>query len=138
MDYAGNAVRRSLFKRTDGLSLIEIMMALMILAIGLLAYGKTSSAIMGTNVQSTRESIAITIAQDLIETLKISPVADGMGAADEKVNVEGVVGGPGALYTRTWSVNLHPTIARLYDIHVTVEWHNQGPRSVTLNTRVTQ
>jgi prepilin-type N-terminal cleavage/methylation domain-containing protein len=122
----------------DGFSLVEVMMALLILVVGILGYLKVSGAIMGTNIQSTKESIAITLAQDQIETLKESQLINGDGAVDEIINVEGIVDGSGTPYTRTWSVDLHPTIPRYNNIMVTVGWNNQGPRSVTLNTQVSQ
>jgi len=120
-----------------GISLVEVLMALTVLLVGILAYAKSSSAILGTNIQSTKESVAITLAQDLIETLKVSPVSDGMGAVDETVNSEGIVGGSGTPYKRTWSVTSN-AIKRFYDVQVTVEWQNQGTRSVTLNTQISQ
>jgi prepilin-type N-terminal cleavage/methylation domain-containing protein len=121
-----------------GISLIEVMMALTVLLVGILAYAKSSSAILGTNIQSTKESIAITLAQDLIETLKVSPVSDGMGAVDETVNSEGIVDGSGTPFERSWSVTANPTLPRFFDVQVTVEWQNQGTRSVTLNTQISQ
>ena len=120
-----------------GISLVEVLMALTVLLVGILSYAKSSSAIRGTNIQSTKESVAITLAQDLIETLKVSPVSDGMGAVDETVNSEGIVGGSGTPYIRTWSVTSN-AIKRFYDVQVTVEWQNQGTRSVTLNTQISQ
>ena len=112
-------------------------MALTVLLVGILSYGKSSSAIRDTNIQSTKESVAITLAQDLIETLKDSPVSNGMGAVNETVNSEGIVGGSGTPYKRTWSVTSN-AIKRFFDVQVTVEWQNQGTRSVTLNTQISQ
>ena len=121
-----------------GISLVEVMMALTVLLVGILAYAKSSSAILDTNIQSAKESIAITLAQGLIETLKNSPVADGMGAANETVNSEGFVDGSGTPFERSWSVTANPTLPRFFDVQVTVEWQNQGTRSVTLNTQISQ
>ena len=120
-----------------GISLIEVLMALTVLLVGILSYAKSSSTIRGANIQSTKESVAITLAQDLIETLKVSPVSDGMGAVDETINSEGIVGGSGTPYKRTWSVTSN-TIKRFFDVQVTVEWQNQGTRLGTLNTQISQ
>ena len=121
-----------------GISLVEVLMALMVLMVGILSYAKSSSAILGTNIQNTKESIAITIAQDLIETLKNSPVTNGDGGTDEWVNSEGIVGGSGTPYNRNWSVTSHPTLPKFFDVQVTVEWQNQGTRFVALNTQISQ
>ncbi len=122
-----------------GFSLIEVMMALMVLSVGILAYAKSSVAIRDTNIQSTKESIAITLAQDKIEELKAVNLIDGMGSTDT-VNPKGVIDGPGTPYTRAWSVteNTLFTCNCYYDVAVTVSWVNQGTRSVTLNTQVSQ
>ena len=40
----------------SGFSLVEVLMALVILVFGILGYLKSSATIMGTNIQSTKES----------------------------------------------------------------------------------
>jgi len=124
-----------------GISLVEVLMALTVLLVGILAYAKSSSASLDTNIQSAKESIAITLAQDKIEELKAISLTDGLGDTNT-VNTEGVIDGPGTPYTRTWSVTentfLPDTCNCYYDVVVTVSWVNQGNRSVTLNTQINQ
>lgn len=117
----------------SGFSLVEVLMATFLLVLGILAYGKTSASVMGTNVQSTKESTAITLAQDLLEEFKNTGFTIGTGT--ETVDTEGNPGAAYTPYTRTWTNT--DVGGRMYDLEVTVSWIKMGTRSVTLKTRVT-
>ena len=117
-----------------GFSLVEVIMATLILAIGILAYGKTASSVMSTNTLSKKESVAATLAQDMIEQYKNTglPVA---WTGSEVVDADGNAGGSPTPYTRSW-VRTSPS-ANLWDISVSVQWTNLSTKTVTLNTRIT-
>ena len=115
-------------------------MATLLLTIGILAYGKTSNAVMGTNTQSEKESVAITLAQDKIEGFKNSGFADTGGLSlSETVDEYGDTTAASKPYTREWEIaellNGADPLG-IYEIRVTVKWNNMGDREVTLNTRI--
>jgi type IV pilus assembly protein PilV len=123
-----------------GFSLVEVLMATLLLTIGILAYGKTSSSVMGTNTQSTKESVAITLAQDQIEQFKNSGfTVTGGTPVSETVDANGDTGAASTPYTRTWEIDELLNGADglgIYEVRVTVGWNNMGDREVTLNTRI--
>lgn len=126
----------SYIAQEKGFSLVEVIMATLILTIGILAYGKTASSVMGTNTLSKKESVAATLAQDKIEEIK----NNGFPANwidSEVVDAEGNTGGSPTPYTRSWVVATVPGETALYDVAVTVTWSNLSTKSVTLNTRIT-
>lgn len=144
-------------KHNSGLTLIEVILAVALASIGLLAYGILSGAVVERNAVSKRSSVAITLAQDKIEELKElgarvilsdanaldSPVYDpstqlwNATAGGETIDSKGVTGGSDALYTRTWSITPVSGSDYFTNILVTVSWDNAA-RTVSLNTYITQ
>ncbi len=135
MDYVKGSGTRLLLKQESGFTLIEVLMAILILTLGILAYGKTSAKVMGTNNLSKKESIAVTLAQDRIEEFKNTGCCS-VGSGTETVDVEGNASAPYTQYTRSWEIT-SPSES-LYDLSVTVSWKDMASRSVTLNTRITK
>jgi len=130
-----------LLKNEDGFTIIEVLMAVIILSLGMMAYGVTSGSIMTRNTHSTKESIAITLAQDSIEELKSKSLGGlGLPYSDSKwINEEGITGPSHNNYFRTTTVNdAGHSCACYYDIKVTVAWNNNGDHAVELNTQVSQ
>jgi type IV pilus assembly protein PilV len=91
-------VAMNLSMRSRGFSLVEVMIALLILAIALLA-------LAGLMVTTTRNSSfgghmteASTFAQDVLERLRVSPWA-GVAAGNDTIQ-----GSTGITYTRNWTV----------------------------------
>jgi hypothetical protein len=145
----------------QGFSLIEVIMAVFLVVGGILAYGSLTGSLMEKNVRSTRDSIAITLAQDKIEELRNAvldaddfsgavgdnPVLEDLvwsvGNADENLDADGNTVG-NLQYTRTWTVgqaDLDDTGSEgggnhLYDVQVTVAWVDKAEREVVLNTRI--
>ena len=125
-----------------GFTIIEVLMAVIILSLGLLAYGVTSGTLVTKNTRSTQESIAITLAQDQLEELKASFLTNGL-SNNQWVNEEGEEGTDHTVFNRVWTVNLAP-VAEFpcecyFDLNVTVAWNNGGfVRNVELNTQVSQ
>jgi len=121
-------------KNEKGFTLIEAMMSVVVLALGILAYGATSGMIMDTNIKSTKKSIATTIAQDQLESFKNSTFLVDGDLGDDSVDQYGNVGGN---YRRTWGVDLSTEPCDCYyDMWVKVEWINKGTQSVTLKTQI--
>jgi type IV pilus modification protein PilV len=118
-------LRRS--KESKGFSLIEVLIALVILSISLLA-------LAGLMVQSTRNSSwgshlteAATLAQDRLERFRaVRPQTD----IPEGANFDEVTPPSGIKYTRTWTVATNAT-ATARTITITVTWTDTIPHSIT-------
>ncbi|MEK9629852.1 MAG: prepilin-type N-terminal cleavage/methylation domain-containing protein [Nitrospinota bacterium] len=143
-------------KNNSGLTLIEIIIAVVLASVGLLAYGVLSGAVVERNAVSKKSSVAVTLAQDKIEELKElgtriilsdadtldSPVYDSSTQSwtattgGETVDSKGATGGSDAIYTRTWSITPVSGADYFTNILVTVSWDNSS--SVSLNTYITQ
>ena len=159
-------IKSLISKQQSGFSLIEVLMAVAIVATGMLAYGSLSGSIMTANTKSTKKSIAITLAQDKIEELRnltlmyqdLSTALNGAGpvdtnpvfdtataqwidSADESVDAEGKATGV-LQFTRTWTMTQSTTDAstgggnHLFDAQVIVSWNNNGQQSVTLESKI--
>ncbi len=150
----------------QGFTLLEVVMAVFLVAGGLLAYGGLTGSLMEKNVHNARDSIATTLAQDKIEELRNSVldangfsgamgtnrVFDGsiwddlpLGATEEKLDADGNTVG-NLQYIRTWQVD-RPNSGdigseggggHLYDVQVTVKWVDKLEQEVTLHTRISE
>jgi type IV pilus assembly protein PilV len=136
------AIRRQ--NNEGGFTMIEILMALIILTLGIMAYGASSGSIMTRNTHSTQQSIATTLAQDKIEELKgqaLGGLLVGVSTVtiNETVNEKGDTTGNHLVYQRATTVSdAGHACGCYYDISVNVAWNNNGDHSVTLNTQVSQ
>ncbi len=116
-------------RKQKGFSLIEVLVALVILSISLLA-------LAGLMVQSTRNSSwgnhlteAATLAQDRFERFRaVRPQTD----IPEGTNFDQVTAASGITYTRTWTVTTNspvPPTART--ITITITWTDTIPHTIT-------
>jgi len=115
--------------KSKGFTLLEILIALVILSITLLA-------LAGLMVRTTRNNSfgghmteAATFAQDKLEEfraigwVKIPPNTTG---------VDNPNGATGIAYTRNWGVAPNPVNADLREITVTINWTDQTNHSIRL------
>lgn len=119
-------MRRGLDSR--GLTLVEVLIASAILAVGLAGIMSAFPAAYVDVVASGSESKATAYAQQQLEELKNQPFNPGPVTANDTPE-------PG--YARSWTITLEPgTTApnRLARITVTVTWSGSRPQSVTLET----
>ncbi len=145
----------------SGFSMIEILIAVAIVGVGMLAYGSLSGSVMDANTKSSKKSIAITLAQDKIEELRhltlmyqdlssalsdTNPVFNTSTgqwetSADESLDAEGETTGV-LQFTRSWTLVQSTSNAstgggfHLFDAQVTVAWNNNGNHSVTLDSKI--
>jgi type IV pilus modification protein PilV len=115
-------------KKSKGFSLIEVLVALVILSISLLA-------LAGLMVQSTKNSSwgshmteAATLAQDRLEALRaVRPQTD----IPEGMNNDQVTAASGILYTRTWTVTTNAA-GTLRTITISITWSDSVPHTLTI------
>ena len=102
-------------KRSKGFSLIEVMIALVILAVALLAL----AGLMITTTKNTsfggHMTEAATFAQDKLEQLRASPWAAIIAGADT------AVGATGISYARSWTVADNPNGDQRW-VTITMNW----------------
>ena len=112
--------------RLQGFSLIELLIALVILSISFLG-------IAGLMVQATNNNSfgyymteAATFAQDQLENFKTSPWANVVTGNDVRV------GSTGASYSRRWVVvpNIAPPNDTVKEITITISWNDKANHSV--------
>ena len=117
------------FLKSKGFSLIEILIALVILSVAFLA-------LAGLMVQTTRNNSfgnhmteVATLAQDKLEELRSVSWLTIIPGSDKKT------GSLGTEYSRTWGVE---TNGNLKTITITINWNDQTSHSIRLLSLVTQ
>lgn len=145
------------WNNNSGMTLIEVVIAIAIASLGLLAYANLSGSVIGKNAESKRSSVAITLAQDKAEEIKdlgtrtILSDADGLDSpvydsstnswtattGGEVIDAEGNTGTSDAHYTRTWTISPVGSADYFTDVTVTVTWDN-GAESQSIETLITQ
>lgn len=145
------------WKNNSGMTLIEVIIAVALASIGMLAYAMLSGSAIEKNTQSKRSTVAVTLAQGKAEELKdlgtrIRLVdADGLDSpvyststnswtptsGGESIDGEGNTGTANAYYNRSWTITPVGSATYFTDVVVTVTWEN-GARSKSIETLVTQ
>lgn len=120
-------------RTTGGFSLIEVMFAMALFSIGLLAV----ATMQGTNVRNnttgnitTQASMLARARLEQLKSLNIAALAPGDFAEDSSIDADG---NPGGIYQRQWTIQT--TAPDLRKIQVIVSWTRDGQtRSVALTT----
>ena len=127
--------------KSDGTTLIEVLVATLVLVSGVLAVAQLFLVAAATNAASRDTTIAATLATQKMEQLLSTDLPDVNGLVDH-VDLWGRVVGtsesppPNALYTRRWSVE--PLSAETVAIRVRVGRTDRSGRSGSMpgETRV--
>ncbi len=121
------------FSNENGFTLIETMMAIAIMAIGLLAVAALQATAISGNAKAKKNSMAILLAEDQIETYKNARYEDILpGDKIEKGST--LLKDPWGIYTRTTTVQDNTPIADTKTINVSVSWQDKVQRSVVFQT----
>ena len=108
----------------NGFSLVEVVVALIILSVSVAGTLSLSQWISETNRQGAQLTEAIGAAQAKLEDLKTTPFADLAGGTD-------TLGG----YTRVWSVEDSDSV-RILSVNVNWDGPRRQPKQVSLRTMV--
>lgn len=116
--------------KSGGFSLIEILIAIVILSISLLALAALMVTTTQNNSFGAHMSEATTFAQDMLERLRVSPWANVVSGKDPSP----VTGSTGISYDRSWVVSPDPTSEddNLRTVTVTVKWNDKVDHSISL------
>ena len=118
-----------------GFTLIETLMAIAVIAIGLLALAALqTTAISGTG-RANKHSMAVLLAEDQIETYKNIPY-DSIPSSPSPET--GTTLSPWGIFTRTTTVQDGTPVPGSKTITVTVSWPDKVPRSVVFQTIIAQ
>ena len=123
----------------SGFTLIEVLVAAVILTLGMLGFGSFLGNLVSKNAMNERRSLATTLAQEKIEELKNTAILGTLTAAlgsptiaDEVLDKDGNATA-GGMFTRNWVINAATTPKQ---INVTVSWVGNGISSVALATLI--
>ncbi|MFZ3046919.1 MAG: prepilin-type N-terminal cleavage/methylation domain-containing protein [Desulfatirhabdiaceae bacterium] len=117
----------------NGFTMIEVMIALAIMAIGFLALASMQIAAIKGNAQSIKYSMAVALGENKIETYKNTPY-DNIPSGTETENNLGV----NTIFTRTTIVEADTPIAGAKTVTVTISWTADRARSVSFRTIISQ
>jgi type IV pilus assembly protein PilV len=110
-----------LVKRSEGFTLLEVMIALVILSVGLLGLAALQLVAVKSNAFSSEMTYATMIAQQQIEGLKSLPFTDGDLTPGSHA---GMGRSKGVQYTVTWNVTDNAPATNMKTIALTVTWQS--------------
>lgn len=115
--------------KSDGFSLIELVFAMGLLAVGMLAASQLTSMVMKTNTMARNYTTALFLAQNKMEEIKTSAYDDLATGEEEQIGVR-AAGGVFHRMVRVW-VQQSPSCKI---VEVTVTWSGVFRRQVVLAT----
>ena len=114
------------FKKEHGFSLIEMLIAMSVLAFGMLAAASMQYSTVRNNTTGNTATQANSLAKAQLEMLKNQDIHSTALAVGDYVDPTPIDanGSPGGIYNRSWRIDPLGTSARR--IRVTVEWTKFG------------
>ena len=124
-------MNRSMIFKKEGFSLIEVLIALIFLAIGILAIASLQITSVRGNFFSNNLMQATYVAQDRLEFLKNRPYDSAeLGAVNNKDDVKVTISG--VVFTRTYRVV--DNVAGYKEITYTVTWNDGTNHNISFST----
>ncbi len=113
-------------KKEAGFTLLEVLIALVILSFGLLSMGSLTASVIRTNSFSNDYTAATALAQDQLEKL-FNTTFGGLTNGNDIVNADG---NAGSKFNRSWTIG--PGTATK-TIQVDISWTNDYGNTVTIS-----
>jgi type IV pilus modification protein PilV len=122
----------------SGFSLIEVLIATVVIGIGFLAAASMQGMSVGGNSKSQLMTAAVYLAEDKIEELRSLDYLDIRSADDPEENLdEHGVSASNGLFDRTWTVTHDSPGVLMKTVDVTVTWSERGvDHNLTITTVV--
>jgi prepilin-type N-terminal cleavage/methylation domain-containing protein len=123
---------------SHGFTLIEVMIAVVVLSVAFLATASTVIAVISGNNLSKQMDAATMLAQDKLEELRnlaySDPTLNDLQHQDPNSPLTST-GAAGGYYMRTWNITTDSPSAGMKTVSVTVQWTTNGKaHSVVLRT----
>jgi prepilin-type N-terminal cleavage/methylation domain-containing protein len=118
-------------KKSGGFTLLEILIALIIFSVGILALTSLTVTATRTGSYGGRMTEAVTFAQDKLEELNANSWEKIVSGADQKTGPTGIN------YTRNWKV-LEKETRNLKTVSITIEWNDPVGHSLSLFTVISR
>jgi type IV pilus assembly protein PilV len=118
-------------KKSKGFSLIEVLIALVILAVALLALAGLMVQSTNSNSWGSHLTEASTFAQDKLEELRMTTWPNLVSDSDVRT------GSTGINYTRTWTVATN-TAGNLRTVNISISWTDNINHTITILSAITQ
>jgi type IV pilus assembly protein PilV len=133
-----NSNQNRFMKNTRGFTLIEILIAVAIFSIGVLAVAKMQLWNVKNNTTGNLTTMATLLGRAKIEELKGHDITDtelNTGDYEDSDNPIDADGNPGGIFTRRWTVTNPLAGNNTRQIEVQVSWNGLGQnRNVVLTT----
>lgn len=122
-----------------GFTLLEVVIAMLLLGIGLLALMALQIRSIRSNAFSNCMTVASCFARNQVESLRAANWDDmTVGTFTDTVrDRDPETGSPRMVFTRRWVVEDDPLSDRIRNVSVTVSWnHDDGPHQIAVNTKI--
>ncbi|MBW2020872.1 MAG: type II secretion system protein [Deltaproteobacteria bacterium] len=122
-------------KQPKGFTLLELIIAISMLSVGLLAVSTMVTMVINSNKMTRNLTTAVNLAQNKIDDLKITSYANIVDSTESSLDENGVSGS--GIFDRTVSVveNTNPDYKT---VQVTVSWAEPNTRQVVLTTIIAE
>lgn len=128
--------------RENGFTLVEGMIALLILSTGLLALARFQGGVTQASAQTKARSEALRLAEDKVETIRGFASLAAASVTTVAGGESDTLTGSNAVFTRSWTrtnVTAVGGVPACQEVQVTVTWQDRsGGQSVVLRTLLGQ
>jgi type IV pilus assembly protein PilV len=129
LDPARGPVRRPCGRRSAGFTLVEVIVAIVLLGVGLMGMAALSTTVTRANVQSSSLTTATALAQERAERLRTEDY-DALASGNDSRVVDNVT------YTRSWVVTADDPEPGLKTVAIAVSWTTRGTTHTTRLTTI--
>jgi len=120
-----------LMKKKKSFTLLELLIALSVLAIAVLAVAHALAVVSANRALSYHMGVASNLAQEKLEEIKRLAYGDVSNGSETGIDESGQAGG---IYSRSWTRQIDNPINGTKTINVTVSWPLDNSTNVTLWT----
>lgn len=134
-DKMGLRKSQNIFEREKGFSLIELLIAMSVMALGMLAAASMQYSAVRNNTTGNTATQATMLAKAQLEMLKNQNIDSAILAVGDYFDPSPIdsYGNPGGIYNRSWRIDQLGTSARR--VRVTVQWTKFGDsRQIVVRT----